>query len=114
MDLPCPFEACRGGSRGRGLILCACKVKTREMHIFGMFNAFCCGMYCTTSIGVQSTLFIVMHYEYHYLWREGASAPKAPSLDPTLGHGIVCSYVNCGVVLNFDDESIMHGYYVLE
>ena len=35
------------------------KVKTRGMHIFGMFNAFCCGMYCTTSIGVQSTLFLV-------------------------------------------------------
>ena len=35
------------------------KVKTRGMHIFGMFNAFCCGMYCTTSIGAQSTLFLV-------------------------------------------------------
>ena len=52
----------RGGSRilkGRGLILCACKVKTRGMHIFGMFNAFCCGMCCTTSTGVQSLYFLL-------------------------------------------------------
>ena len=33
---------------------------------------------------------------------------------PVDPHGIVCSYVNCGVVPNFDNESIMHDYDVLE